>query len=379
MTKKLHKLIEGMSKQDWWSRQKAITDLVKHPEEEYTGSLEKALRNHDNANIRNTAIEVYKALGKRAFTYLFPLLKDKDPEVRLFSANILGEIGDKEALPYLLISIKDADENVRIASAEALGKTGDEEALNGLKKALNDDQWVAMAAIQAIGEIGGKKALNILHDCLHKEEYQGLAITTIGNKGNDQSIKHLTTFIDRPDTMFHRELALEAIIRIAERERFKPGPENFSKLVPVLIDIIKSTNSEVKKSAFIALCWSENIKGLPLFLEAIKDEELLEYAIDGILSIGKSAAPAITETLKGSSGNHRGILAKVLSMLGENGALIHFKKDENPEVRTEVALALGSVNSNTSIRALLKMLSDPFEEVRLAARKSLAVLNRNRL
>ena len=368
-----------MSKKDWWSRQKAITELVKHPEKEYALTLEEAIRNHDNANIRNTAMEIYKALGERALPYLFPLLSDKDHEVRLFSANILGEIGDRKALPCLLASIKDTDENVRIASAEALGKIGHEEALEGLKKALNDDPWVAMSALQAIGEIGSGKALDILYGCLDKEEYQCLAITTIGNKGNNQSIKYLTAFIDRPDTMFHRELALEAIIKIAEREKFKPMPENFSKLVPVLIDLIKSTNSEVKKSAFIALCWSENIKGLPLFLDAIKDEDLQEYAIDGLLSIGKKAAPAITKALKISSGNHRGILAKVLSMLGDNRALIQFKKDENPEVRTEVALALGSVNSNTSIRALLKMLSDPYEEVRMAARRSLASLNKNKL
>jgi len=379
MTKRYYKLIEEMSDQDWWSRQKAITDLVKHPEEEYTESLEKALRNHNNANIRNTVIEVYKALGKRAFPYLFLLLKDKDFEIRIFSANILGEIGGKEALLNLLESIKDANENVRIASAEALGKIGNEKALNGLKKALNDETWVAMAALQAIGEIGGKKALCILYDCLDKEEYQGMAITAIGNKGNKQSIGHLTKFIDSPDKVFNRELALEAIVKIADRERFKPEPENFSKLVPVLIDIIKSTDSELKKSAFIALCWSEDIKGLPLFIDAIKDEELLEYAIDGLLSLGKKAAPAITRALKVSSGNHRGILAKVLSMLGENGALIRFKKDENPEVRREVALALGSVNSNTSIRALLKMLSDPLEDVRLAARRSLTALNRSSL
>ncbi len=63
-------------------------------------------------------------------------------------------------------------------------------------------------------------------------------------------------------------------------------------------------------------------------------------------------------------------------MLGENEALLEFKKDENPEVRVEVALALGSVKSATYVRALLKMLSDPYEEVRLAARKSLDNINK---
>ena len=126
------------------------------------------------------------------------------------------------------------------------------------------------------------------------------------------------------------------------------------------------------------MCWSEDARGIPYFIKAIRDEELTEYAIDGLLSTGRKAAPALVEALKDSEGDHRVLLAKVLSMLGENGALIQFKKDEDPGVRTEVAQALGSVNSSTSVRALLKMLSDPFEEVRLAARKSLSALKKEK-
>ncbi|MEW6109658.1 MAG: HEAT repeat domain-containing protein [Nitrospirota bacterium] len=375
MTGGIHKNIREIARQSWWDRKKAISEITKYPEDEYISFLEDSLRNHDDADIRNAAIEIYTALGEKAFPSLFSMLKDNDPEVRLFTANILGEIGGNKALPSLFASIKDPDENVRVASAEAMGKIGDGQSLEVLKKALNDEHWVAMAALQSIGDIGGDEALSILCDCLSNEELRGFAITAIGKAGDRQSLKYLAPFIESENHVFHRELALEAIINIAERESIRPAPGDLRNVVPALTGILDSPNHEMKKPAFIALCRSEDVRGIPYFLAAMGDDELQEYAIDGILSIGRRAAPPIIRALQASEGDHRRILAKVLSMLGENEALIKFRNDENPEVRTEVALALGMINSATSVRALLKMLSDPFEEVRQAARKSLDSLD----
>jgi HEAT repeat protein len=117
MTTEIHKLIKELPELDWWDRRKAIQNLVAHPEIEYTGFLEENVRNHADANIRNTAMEVYSALGPRAFRSLAILLEDVDPEVRLFSVNMLCEIGDEKALPYLCSSIKDPDVNKGITEA----------------------------------------------------------------------------------------------------------------------------------------------------------------------------------------------------------------------------------------------------------------------
>jgi HEAT repeat protein len=372
----LQEILNNLKSSDWWVRKDSIDNLLDHQEGEYLPILEEWLRNGADALLRNAAMEAYRGLGAKSVASLRTLLADEDIDVRLFAANLLGDIMDASAIPALIQSIEDPDANVRIASAEAMGKIGAEQALPALKKALDDEQWVAMSALQSIGEIGGDQALGILYACLDHEEYRGFAMTAIQQSGNRDSLKYLTPFLDRDDHIFHRDLALEAITKIAERESIRLQPENVRKIVPMLIDTVKQGDTDTKKSAFIALCWSEDINGLPLFIEALKDETLLEYAIDGILGIGRKSAPAIIEELKGTSEEHRGTLVKVLSMLGEHSALIQFKKDENPEVRREVAQALGSLNSPTTVRALLKMLSDPFEDVRLAARKSLDKLSK---
>ena len=368
MTMEIDESIKKLPSLDWWHRRKVIEELLTHTEDLYIGFLENAIRNHDDANVRNAAMEVYTALGPRAFSSLSALQKDGDPEVRLFSVNVLCEIGDARTLPFLFTSIKDPDMNVRAASAEALGRIGDPRSLGMLQEALVDDPWVAMAAINAIGEIGGEQALPILYDCLKHESSRAMAIDALEKAGNKESIQYLALCLKSEDV---REIALKAIVKIAERERFRARPEYFISLAHTLKEMYKSADPDKRKQAFIALCWLEDIVAVPYLIEGLKDDELSEYAIEGLLHVGKKAVCNIVDNLKHSTGRHRVILAKILNMLDENIALLQFAEDDDPEVRTEVALVIGSISLERAARALSKMLEDPEEEVRLAARKSL--------
>jgi HEAT repeat protein len=360
--------IARLAGQDWWRRKRGIAELTAHPEEKYLAYLEAGIRNHENADIRNTAMEVYKELGSRSFPSLTSLLSDRDPEVRLFTVNILSEIADRRSLPLLFAAIKDGDVNVRAAAVEAMGRIGDPAVLGMLGKALDDEPWIGMAAVHSIGEVGGEEALDLLYKCLGRKEYRELAISALEKAGTRHSIRHLTSCFD--DKAFARP-ALKAIVKIAERENVRPQPEYFISLVPVLTEMIDSSDPDIREQAFIALCWSRDILALPCFIESVKDEKLQEYAIEGLLGIGRKAVCSIVDEMKESAGRHRPLLAKVLAMIGESKALLQFAEDEDPEVRTEVALALGSLNLDRAARTLIEMLSDPNEEVRAAAGKSI--------
>jgi HEAT repeat protein len=364
--------IGRLARQDWWSRKKAITELAAAPEERYLVYLEESIRNHENADVRNTAMEVYKELGPRSFPSLADLLKDTDPEVRLFTVNILSEIADSRSTPLLSRAIGDEDVNVRVAAAEAMGRIGDRSVLGSLRDVLRDEPWVAMAAVHAIGEIGGEEALNILYGLLAAREYPEIVIAAIEKAGNRHSIRYLASCFDGPLA----EPALKAIVAIAGREEVRPQPEYFISLVPVLVDMVTSPDPEIKESAFSALCWSRDIMALPYFIEAVKDEQFQEYAIEGLLGIGRRAVCSIVDEMRGSAGCHRAVLAKVLSMIGEGKALLQFADDEDPEVRTEAALALASLHLKRAAQTLYGMLSDPSDEVRAAAERSFKLLKK---
>lgn len=352
-----------------------IKDLVTRPEEDYIRLLEEGLRNDEDANVRNTVMEIYRALGSRAVPHLAALVRDEDPEVRLFAVNILTDVADDAGLDVLLTTIHDSDINVRAASVEGLGRIGGSQALAALKEALHDDMWVATAAVHEIGEIGGAEALNALYACLESDEYRDMALAAIEKAGDAGSIRHLTRYLENKEM---RNRVLKAIVKIGERERVRPAPEYFFSIVPALIGMIDSSPPEIRRYAFIALCWSGDIMGLSYIMEAIKDEELQEYAIEGLLGIGRRAVCAIVDVMKASDGSHRPVLAKVLNMIGEDMALLQFADDGDPEVRTEVALALGSLDLERATLALTKMLCDPHEEVREAATRSIGKMKENR-
>lgn len=352
---------------DWWKRKDAIEHLLAYSEDLYLPALEEWLRNDEDALLRNTAIETYRALGMKSAKSLLRLINDEDTDVRIFAVSLIGDIQYTGAVSYLISFLHDYDSNVRIASAESLGKIGDSSALDALAACLNDDLWLAVAAIEAIGQIGGDKALSVLYKCLEREEYFSLVCGAIEKAGDQHSIEHLSEFIKKDNL---REHALKAIINIAEKKGMSLQPSSLADLVPLLIELQNSSRDEIRRTAFIALSWSEDIRGLPYFIESLSNDGLQEYAVNGLISLGKKAVPEIINALK-KQGSNRPILAKILSMSGDSRALLAFLKDDNHEVRTEVALAIGSLNTPDAKEALLKLQQDDVEEVKMAASLSL--------
>lgn len=322
----IEKILKEIKDTNWWTRKSLIEKLLAFPENLYLETLEAWLRRGDDAFLRNAAMEAYRALGEKAIKALVPLLRDKDTDAKIFAANILGDIKDFKAVPYLIAALSDEDTNVKSAAAEALGKIGDKDSIDALEKALNDDPWMAMACIEALGEIGGSKALSILQRYLEHEEYGPMAFSAIEKAGDKHFIQDLIPFINKDST---REAALKALVAIAEREKVKPLPSYFNLIISILIDLQNSSNAEIKRSAFIALSWAEDIRGLPQLINGLNDDDLREYAINGLIALGKKSVPFILEALKKPDSN-KTLLTKVLTMLGEGNIALKFAdQDKN--------------------------------------------------
>lgn len=369
--KGINDLLNDLGNEEWWVRNRAIRSLLDYPEEMYIDYIEEALRNHDNDIIRNASMEFYSRLGRRALKSLLKLLNDCDHEIRIFAANLLGEIKDKDAVEPLIDRLNDVDVNVRMAAAEALGKIADPRAVYALGRMTNDEPWVAMAAIRSLGEIGGSEALDILYKTLEIKDYRGITFEAIERAGDEKAITYLTPFVDRDEL---RELAIKAIVNIAENKGVKIEPEYFIGLLPVLIELQESPHEEIRKVSLTALSWLKSVKAIPYLLKALEKEELQDYAISGILNIGKKAIPEIMAAIRDRGRPHRNILVRIMSLFGEDLSLMQFFDDDDPEVRAEVALALGNIHSRESSNILLKLVEDSEEEVRLAALRSLNML-----
>jgi hypothetical protein len=113
--------------------------------------LEEAVRNDDDADLRNGAMDALVAFGEMAVPHLTKLLTDNNEEVRNFSAVMLGDIGNPNAVEPLINALQDPHANVRHGAAEALGRIGDVRAVIPLQALSNGDEWDQFYSTAALG------------------------------------------------------------------------------------------------------------------------------------------------------------------------------------------------------------------------------------
>ena len=95
-------LLVAVADDSWPVRQAAVEQLAAFRLEVLLPSLEDALRDGENASVRNAAMEIYVRVGPAAAAPLLVLLRDADEEVRQFSAVMLGSLKDLAAVVALI-------------------------------------------------------------------------------------------------------------------------------------------------------------------------------------------------------------------------------------------------------------------------------------
>src|SRR5687768_4952295 len=108
-------LLSAVADESWPVRQAAAQTLAGFDPATLLPHLEKALRNDEDAALRNAAMEIYVKVGPAALPVLIGLLRDADEEVRNFAAVMLGARREASAVPDLVQSLSDPDVNVRHA------------------------------------------------------------------------------------------------------------------------------------------------------------------------------------------------------------------------------------------------------------------------
>ncbi len=369
LAEEVRELFKGLNSPEWWDRSHIIKRLREYPEELYLPLLEEALRDHENDTLRNGAMEFYRVLGSRGVPSLGRLLKDRDDEVRVFAATLLGEIGDPSAVPLLIEALNDPAPNVRASAVEAVGRLGAPEAVEPLKRMISDEPWVAMAAIKAMADIGTEEALQFLYTQLTERcPYASMVLEVLETSGGEEAIEFLLPLLNESPL---RELAVKALVGICRREGIRLRPEDLQSYLESLLELYRSAQEDVSRAAFLCLCWGRHQKAIPVYVEALQDEDLQEYAIEALLEVGEGAVPHLLEILRDTTASQRPVIARLLLQLGGYTGLKEFMDDPDPEVRTEVALALGFLDEPEARQLLQMMTEDPEEEVRMAAKKSL--------
>ena len=325
-------------------------------------ALERGLRDNDDSNLRNAAMEIYVALGGRSLPPLLRLLRDPDEEVRTFCGVMLGNIKDKEAVPGLIAALSDPDLNVKHAAAEALGKTGDPRAVDALIDALGTDMWLQFPAAVALGELGDRRAVGPLLELLDMPGANVPAIQALGKIGDPAAMEPLVRFLEDDEPSL-REWALDAVAGLLARVQGGGISASVSpKAAGALIETLKSESYKARRNAAIVLGRFKVREAVPALTPLLADRDMREDALEAIVRIGgEGALPQLMAYTKESDPLVRRAAVAALAGLGAERcmkALLPLLSDPVEEVRAEAALALGRSNSEEARRALAGMLAN---------------------
>lgn len=139
-------------------REAIFTTLTATPGEAAVNALLPLLRSED-ANLRNGAIEALSAMPQAVGPRIAALLGDTDPDVRIFTVNLMGELRHPQVVDWLLrVLADDAAVNVVAAAIEVLAEAGSPQhvaALQAAARRFAADPFIGFAADMAIQRIRG--------------------------------------------------------------------------------------------------------------------------------------------------------------------------------------------------------------------------------
>ena len=137
-------------------REIILTTLTQLGDELAVASLMNYLRSEDVA-LRNEAIEAMKLLPDEVAPMMSQLLKDPDPDVRIFAVNVLESLRHQQVEAWLKEVIEqDAHVNVCATAVDLLGEVGttySQAALENLKIRFPEEPYISFAADLALKRI----------------------------------------------------------------------------------------------------------------------------------------------------------------------------------------------------------------------------------
>ena len=286
-------LLLAVADESWPVRQAATELLATFDEAALLPHLETALRDDEDAAMRNAAMEIYVKMGPAAPSALLALLADKDEEVRNFAAVMLGARRERAAVPALIAALTDPDVNVRHAAAASLGQIGAAEAVVPLIDALRTEPWLQYPAIHALGEIGDARAEAPLLALLGDELLRAPVMEALGRLAGREALAHLVPHLYDPDVTL-RNVAIHAVVSIEQRataagESLDPAVQAALRredLVDHLLTTLREDEPTNRRTAAVTLGWLKEPRAEPLLIECLAEPALQEYAAHALVSIG---------------------------------------------------------------------------------------------
>ena len=286
-----------------------------------------------------------EAVAAGARTGVEAALLGGDRETRCAAARIFGFLGSPESAPSLLRAA--ADEQVRREALRAIRQIGGTAApvlISVLAELAPEEQ---VLAYEVLAQLGDARAAPALIEALEEPDDQTrrAAARALGGLGDASAIGHLAALFSADDAEVVKA-AIDSLIQLATAE----GPAVIAAAQAAYQEV---PSGSVRRAALEVLARAGTEEQIETMLSALHED----VAESRIVAIG-----GLRNLIEHDTAG-RGLDAIV-------GALT----DENPDVRTAAADALGRIGDVRAVEALVSAVRDDNVLARVAAIRSLGRL-----
>jgi HEAT repeat protein len=270
--------------------ERAVYPLIKALRDENPGVQDAAMRSlisiggettvymvlpllREDSYLRNTAIIILKDIGAAAVPLLYPLLKDKDEDIRKFSVDLLMDIREGVSPEKISPLLHDPNPNVRASAAKAAGALGYRDAVPDLLQALHDDEWVCFSALEALGELKEETTADAVAGLLSGSPgpVRYAAVEALGKIGSTRSVTALMEHLDKADDL-EKASVVKGLLQLGAAHSV-PG------VTGILVEMLENSG------------WEDKI----ISLKGIAELKACE-TIKSILDVGGSLDPSDPES-----------------------------------------------------------------------------------
>lgn len=327
----------------------------------------------EDSYLRNTAQLMLRDLGAITVPMLYPLLKDKDDDIRKFALDMMGDIRDDVDIEKILPLTKDKNPNVRASAIRCIGLLGQSKAAAHVEKALEDEEWVAFTALDTLGQIKAEGSVNAIVALLGHDSpaIRIAALETLGSIGSPLASGALLNHILSSSEEEERSLAVKSLVKIG----LTPSMGEVSDL---LLNMLREASWDDKLIAIQGLVDLKEHRAIPMIIdvtgaldESVPDDDDRLMRIKRIME-GFGGSDAYAEVLLDSDIKFKGkvIAAELAGKTRSKNAvpaLIEQLSTVIRDLRKAAAHSLGLIGTDEARLALIGLISDPESNVRKMA------------
>lgn len=244
---------------------------------------------------RNIAMDVLREIGGDDISVIQPMLRDADPDMRIFMADILGCAGKRQAVPPLCEALlKDPEVNVRYQAAVSLGNLAFPEAVDPLRQAMHDEEWVQFSVVEALTKIRAKPAiialLQSLDDC--SDLVTSVIIDGLGEIGDIKSVPVLFKSLEKASSPLRHKIVKAVVQILGGRSLSLFSAKEQERFRAYLLDALQDEDEGILTAALSGLSVmgdaeaSKAIMALARKLDPDKDHDMLLSAVKALAAIG---------------------------------------------------------------------------------------------